>query len=302
MNRPRSHLHLTRPARNPAARCRSLGTALAAVALAGAGCLSLACTRAGTEIVVQGSPTFLPVAKPAVAAYRPSRPPSAVLLAAGSAEAVRALLAGNCDLAALVRELTPEESRRARDAGIELRTFRLGYAAAVPIVQHDNPVAALTVAQLRGIWSGAIRRWSEVGGADLPIHVVTRAAGSPLADLWDERVMGGLPTRADATPAGGAGGGDPDPVAALVGKDPAAIGFGPGMGDAGDAGTGVKPLAVAGVAATEESLKSGRYALGGAIYLVLDGRTASDTVQGFVDFLLEPAGQRLVRRAGYLPV
>ncbi len=207
MSRPRNHLHLMSPARQPAARCRSLGAALAAVALAGAGCLSLACARAGTEIVVQGSPTFLPIAKPAVAAYRPSRPPSVVLLAAGSAEAVRALLAGNCDLAALVRELTPEESRRARDAGVELRTFRLGYTAAVPIVHRDNPVAVLTVAQLRGIWSGAIRRWSEVGGADLPIHVVTRAAGSPLADLWDERVMGGVPTRADATPAGGAGGG-----------------------------------------------------------------------------------------------
>ena len=111
--------------------------------------------------------------------------------------------------------------------------------------------------------------------------------------------MGGVATRADVTAAGGAGGGDPDPVVALVGRDPAAIGFGPGMGDAA---AGIKALAVGGVAATAESLKSGRFALGGPIDLVLDGRTASDTVQGFVDFLLEPEGQRLVRRAGYLPV
>jgi phosphate transport system substrate-binding protein len=266
-----------------------------AAALVTAGLLTLACGRAGTEIVVQGSPTFLPVARPAVAAYRPTRRPSAVLLTAGSAEGVRALLAGTCDIAALARQLTPAESQGASDAGAELRTFRLGYAAAVPVVHRDNPVTGLTVEQLRGIWSGTIRRWSEVGGPDLPIHVVTRAAGSALSDLWEEGVMRGAATRADATVAATAEG-VPDPMLAFVSLDPAAIGF-IGMGER----TGLKPLAVGGVAATDESLKSGRFPLSRALYLVTDGRTTTDTVQGFIDFLLEPEGQSLVRRAGYLP-
>ena len=107
--------------------------------------------------------------------------------------------------------------------------------------------------------------------------------------------MGGVAARADATLAAAAPG-EPDPLLAWVGRDPAAIGFS-GMDDV----AGVKPLTVGGIAASEESLKSGRFRLGRALYLVLDGRTATDTVQGFVDFLLEPAGQRLVRRAGYLP-
>jgi len=269
---------------------RSLGAALAT-----AGLLSLACGRAGTEIVVQGSPTFLPVARPAVAAYRPTRRPSAVLLTAGNAEGMRALLAGTCDIAALARQLTPAESRSAVEAGADLRTFRLGYAAAVPVVHRDNPVTGLTVEQLRGIWSGTIRNWKEVGGPDLPIHVVTRAAGSALSDLWDEGVMRGASTRADATLAATAEG-VPDPMLAFVSLDPAAIGF-TGMGER----TGLKPLAVGGIAATDESLKSGRFPLSRALYLVTDGRTTTDTVQGFIDFLLEPEGQGLVRRAGYLP-
>jgi phosphate transport system substrate-binding protein len=268
-------------------------------ALAVAGLLSVACGRAATELVVQGSPTLLPVARHAAAAYRPARRPSTVLLTAGSAEGMRALLAGTCDVAALARPLTPAESEGARQAGADLRLFRLGYAAAVPVVQRNNPVTVLTVAQLRGIWSGAIRRWSEVGGPDVPIHVVTRAAGSALSDLWDEAVMRGAATRADATLTGGAaaGAGEPDPLLGIVGRDPAAIGFA-GMGEM----AGVKPLAVGGIAASEESLRSGRFPLGSALYLVLDGRTATDTAQGFVDFLLEPEGQGLVRRAGYLPV
>ena len=269
---------------------RPLGAALVT-----AGLLTLACGRAGTEIVVQGSPTFLPIARPAVAAYRPARRPSAVLLTAGSAEGVRALLAGTCDIAALARQLTPAESRGSSEAGADLRTFRLGYAAAVPVVHRDNPVTGLTVEQLRGIWSGTIRRWSEVGGPDLPIHVVTRAAGSALSDLWDEGVMRGASTRADATLAATVEG-EPDPLLAIVGHDPEAIGF-TGMGEK----AGLKPLAVSGIAATDESLKSGRFPLSRALYLVTDGRTTTDTVQGFIDFLLEPEGQSLVRRAGYLP-
>jgi phosphate transport system substrate-binding protein len=269
---------------------RSRGAVLAA-----AGLLSLACGRAGTEIVVQGSPTLLPVARPAVAAYRPTRRPTAVLLTAGNAEGVRALLAGTCDIAALARQLTPAESRGALEAGADLRTFRLGYAGAVPVVHRDNPVTALTVEQLRGIWSGTTRNWKEVGGPDLPIHVVTRAAGSALSDLWDESVMQGASTRADATLAATAEG-EADPLLAVVGHDPAAIGF-TAMG----AIAGLKPLAVGGIAATAESLKSGRFPLSRTLYLVTDGRTATDTVQGFVDFLLEPEGQTLVRRAGYLP-
>lgn len=277
-------------------RCRG------AAALAAAGLLSLACGRAATEIVVQGSPTFLPVARPAIAAYRPARRPSAVLLTAGSAEGVRALLAGTCDIAALARPLTPAESRGAREAGADLRTFHLGYAAAVPVVHRDNPVTTLTVAQLRGIWSGAIRRWSEVGGPDLPIRVVTRGAGSALSDLWDEGVMQGAALRADATLVAGAAAAaarEPDPLLAMVGRDPAAIGF-TGVGET--AAAGIKPLAVGGIAATEESLRSGRFPLGRPLYLILDGRTATDTTQGLVDFLLEPEGQGIVRRAGYLPI
>jgi phosphate transport system substrate-binding protein len=268
-----------------------------ALAVAAACALSLACGHAGTEIVVQGSPTFLPVGRPAVAAYRPARRPSAVLLTAGSGEGVRALLAGACDAAAVARELTPAELRQARESGAELRPFLLGYAAAVPVVHAGNPLTSLTPAQLRGIWSGAIRRWSEVGGADLPIHVVARAEGSALSDLWDEAVLGGGQARADATIAGSAAPGELDPLLALVARDPAAIGFA-----AAGAGAGVRPLAVSGIAATDDSLRSGRFPLRRPLYLVLDGRTATDTVQGFVDFLLEPEGQRLVQRAGYLPV
>lgn len=281
---------------------QTLGTSFATACL-----LGLGCARSATELVVQGTPAFTAVARPAVAAYQPGRPPGALLLTAGNAEGVRALLAGTCDIAALARELSPGEQQRARESGADLRVFRLGTVSVVPVVHRDNPLASLTVAQLRAIWAGTLRRWSEVGGPDLPIHVVTRAPGSALAELWDEKVMAGLPIRADATLTGMGAAGEPDPVLALVGGDPTAIGAMGAMGmSAGGmapmVAAGVKSLAVGGITASEEALRSGRFPLASPLHLVLDGRTATDSVQGFVDFLLEPEGQRLVRRAGYLGV
>jgi len=157
-------------------------------------------------------------------------------------------------------------------------------------------VTDLSAAQLRGIWSGTIRRWSELGGPDLPIHVVTRASGNALADLWDEAVMGSAELRADTTRVAAGTPGEPDPLLAAVRRDPAAIGFAPP-----GARSGVRALAVGGVTASDETLRQGRFPLSRALYLLLDGRTATDTAQGFVDFLLGPEGQGLVRRAGILP-
>ncbi|HVT56975.1 MAG TPA: hypothetical protein VHR45_01130 [Thermoanaerobaculia bacterium] len=37
------------------------------------------------------------------------------------------------------------------------------------------------------------------------------------------------------------------------------------------------------------------------LYMYADGRKATKAIQGFVDFLLEPEGQRLVEQSGYLP-
>lgn len=42
------------------------------------------------------------------------------------------------------------------------------------LAQNDNPVNDLSIEQVRGIFRGDINNWTEVGGADQPIVVVTR--------------------------------------------------------------------------------------------------------------------------------
>jgi phosphate transport system substrate-binding protein len=40
------------------------------------------------------------------------------------------------------------------------------------LIHKDNPVSKLTKEQLKGIFSGKITNWNEVGGKDIPIAVV----------------------------------------------------------------------------------------------------------------------------------
>jgi phosphate transport system substrate-binding protein len=59
----------------------------------------------------------------------------------------------------------------------------------VVIVHKDNPVKALTWKQLKGLHTGTIRNWREVGGPDLPVKIVTSHDGSATRLVFQKVVM-----------------------------------------------------------------------------------------------------------------
>jgi len=71
----------------------------------------------------------------------------------------------------------------------------------VVIVNKDNAVSALSKEQLKDINSGKVKNWKEVGGADLPIKVVTSHAGSATRAVFQKQVMDGAEYIAGATEA-----------------------------------------------------------------------------------------------------
>jgi phosphate transport system substrate-binding protein len=56
----------------------------------------------------------------------------------------------------------------------KLKVYPLASEPVLILVNQKNPVNNLTAAQVRGIFSGKISNWKEVGGDDMPIVVVTR--------------------------------------------------------------------------------------------------------------------------------
>lgn len=256
--------------------------------------LAAACARSSsTDIVVKGSSAFLPIGEKAVELYQKGHKANVLLLAGGDAVGIRALLAGTCDIASSLRPMRSDEVQEARRSGIELRQFVVGYETVVPVVAPGNPLASLGLAQLRGIFNGSIRRWTEVGGPDLPIEVVSREPGSDVQEVWNEAVMQGSEVWRGAAVAGSA-----SAVREALRRRPAAISF----VIAGQVPAELRALRVGGVPANPDTVRAKAYPISRTLYVYLDGTKATNTIQGFVDLLLEPTGQSLVEKTGYLPV
>lgn len=58
------------------------------------------------------------------------------------------------------------------------------------IVNPRNPVSALSIPQLRGIYSGQIKNWKEVGGSDAPVEFYGRDRDSGTFETFTEKVFG----------------------------------------------------------------------------------------------------------------
>ena len=54
------------------------------------------------------------------------------------------------------------------------------------VVHKSNPVTMLTRGQVIAIYTGKIRNWMDVGGPDLPITVISKAAGRSTLEVFSE--------------------------------------------------------------------------------------------------------------------
>ncbi len=100
---------------------------------------------------------------------------------------------GKCD-AALASAGLETVVGAARAAGREVDIAKLQFAVIksdqiVFVVNAANPVKSLTHAQIRDIHTGKVANWKEVGGADLPIVVVTDIASSATRGLIKQAVL-----------------------------------------------------------------------------------------------------------------
>ncbi|HHY46840.1 MAG TPA: phosphate ABC transporter substrate-binding protein [Firmicutes bacterium] len=202
----------------------------------------------------------------------------------GSSAGARAAMTGVAGIGAMSRELAPEEKSLH-----EIMIARDGIAI---IVHPDNPVDDLTLDQVRRIFSGEIKRWSEVGGPDKPIHVVSREEGSGTRGSFDEMVMHGREVTPAAVVQDSNGA-----VRETVAGDKSAIGYiSLGLVD-----KRVKGLKIDGVEPSVENVRLGRYSIARPFLFV-----TRDAPQGlakeFIDFVLSPDSQAVLLREGLVPV
>ncbi len=219
----------------------------------GAGCRS-----GGRSLVVAGSTSVQPVMEKIAGEFRKSRPGLRVdIEGGGSSAGVMSIRTKTAALAMSSRELKQNDPN---EAGLWRQMLALDAIAI--IVNPENPVASLTLSQVRGLFSGSVRSWKELGGPDRSIHILVREEGSGTRSAFEELVMkdGGKETPIDeyALVQDSSGG-----IREVVRGDPDAVGF----VSMGSLNAHVKALGIDGVMPTFETVREKKYRLVRPFYL-----------------------------------
>lgn len=206
----------------------------------------------------------------------------------GSAAGIEAVTNGTADIGNSSRSLKDEE----KAAGVVENVVAIDGIAVC--VDPANEVADLTKEQLTNIYNGTVTNWKEIGGADEPIIVIGREAGSGTRGAFEELVdLKDACKYANELDSTGA-------VIAKVASTPGAIGY--ASLDALD--DSVKALSLEGVEATAENIKAGNYFLSRPFVMATKGEISeqNDLVQAWFDFVLGDEGQQVASEVGLITV
>lgn len=196
------------------------------------------------------------------------------IMAVGSQGGLEALERGIAEIALVSRELTPAEKEK-------WQAELLAWDALAIVVHPNNPIASLSLQEIRDIFTGEILSWEEVGVAEGEIQVLTREEGSGSRASFATLILTEgerMTSWALVLPSDQA-------VGDYVAQNPLAIGY----ASLATIPPGVVALSVDG----QEATVSGQYPLLRPFFLVTL-RNPSAEVRDFLDFCLGPRGQAIV--------
>jgi len=152
------------------------------------------CVNGG--ITAYGSTAFTPTMQAVAGQYEKDCHSSAISVApggipTGSRNGVRYLAAhGKSDPAARPSQLAMSDGPV--DGYPELEAHPMAVIIFSVVVNKAVGIHSLTVGQLRQIYSGQVTDWSQLGGPDQPIDIVSRGADSGTRATFEQKVLGGV--------------------------------------------------------------------------------------------------------------
>lgn len=178
----------------------------------------------------------------------------------------------------------------------------VGTEAFVFFVHKDNPIDNLTTEQIKGIYSGEITNWKQVGGKNEKIAAFQRNEGSGSQSML-QRFMGDTPImEAPTEMVNSMMSGIIEKVSDYRSKSNS-IGFSfryyvEGIIQNPD----IKMLSVDGVAPTAENIRNGSYPVVTPIYAVTYEENTNENVDKLLDWILSEEGQYIIEETGYVGI
>ncbi len=292
---------------------RTFGAAAAAVAIVAAMCLagcgsssstsssatesaateSTATTASGT-VTAAGSTALQPLVEAAAEEYASVQPDVTVTVqGGGSGQGISQIVEGTVQIGN--SDVFAEEKLDNAEDAAKLTDNKVCVVGMGPVVNSDVTVDNLTMEQLKGIFTGKITNWSEVGGADEEIVVINRAAGSGTRATFESAVLGDEEAPADFTPQEQDSSGS---AQKMVASTPGAISY-LAFSYFDDS---VKALSVDDVEPTAENVESGDWKIW-AYEHMYTAADADDATQAFIDYMLSDDVQNsLIEEQGYISI
>jgi phosphate transport system substrate-binding protein len=242
-------------------------------------------TSATGTVTESGSTTVQPLAEKWASEFMKKYPKINVTIqGGGSGVGIKAANDGTVDIGAASREMTADDPT--------LVKHLLCRDAIAVIVPPSSKLSTITKQQIIDIFSGKITNWSQLGGDNKDIHVVSREEGSGTRTAFQDMLLGKalMVNTAILQSSNGA-------IKTTVIGDPQAIGY----LSLGYLDKTVKPLAVDGVECTAENAKAGKYPIVRPLYFLTKSQPAG-AVKQFIDFCTGSEGQKVVVEEGYLPI
>jgi phosphate transport system substrate-binding protein len=262
---------------------------------------------------IAGSETMNAMMRYLASEYQNINPDIKVTVDGGGSEVgIDLLRKGMIDIAVSSRDLTPIEFDDLRKTG-NLDKVRIAYDGVAIVVHQNSVIRKIYLKQVSDIFSGTVKNWKELGGADLPIQVVIRNDKSGTQDYFEKHILkqkdlGAAEFEkyknrafvADAKIVK-----NNAEMADFIKANPQAVGF-MGMGSAiVDNKDKIKALEYARMEKDEYVTPSARnvfdrkYKLARELFAIYK-TDQGDKIDAFITYLTSEKGQELILKSGYL--
>ena len=257
------------------------------------------------SIQIKGSDTMVNLVQAWSEEYMKANPDVFVAVTGGgSGTGFASLISSTCDIAMASRQIKTQEVEQARGKSVDPREFKVALDGLAVVVNPNNPVSKLTTDQLAGIFTGKVKNWSEVGGNDLKIIILSREVNSGTHVYFKEHILrkGDAKSKEEFSPEALLLPSS-QAIADEVKQNTGAIGY-YGMGYISKDQKAVavaKDTASAYVEPTADNVSNGSYPISRPLFFYMNGKP-SGAVKNFVDYTLSPEGQTVVLKADFVPL
>ena len=273
-------------------------TTILAMATAAMSLAAPAIAQART-VSIKGSDTMVVLGQRWAEEYMKKHPETTIqVTGGGSGTGISALINGTTEICEASRSMKDSEKAQLKEkAGAGPEEIVVAKDGLSVYLNDSNPLNELTMDQLKGIFTGKITNWKEVGGSDAKIIPYSRENSSGTYVFFKEHVLG----NADYTPRAQAMPGTAAVVNA-VSKEKSSIGYGGAAYAKGIKVIKVKKDAGSeGIAPTDATVKNGTYPLSRPLFFYLRNKPAGE-IKAIVDWVLSAEGQAVVLKVGYFPI